>query len=117
MKAAIYVRVRLHPAGGPERALQSQGDASRTRAAHRQEEACRVLAEERGWEVVSVYVDGNHSVNDVRPSLERLIDDVQSGRVEAVVTWSADRLARSPAGFPDDYPWTTFFGAELATVA
>lgn len=65
----------------------------------RQEEDCRALAERRGWGVAEVYVDNDVSAYSGarRPAWERLLDDVRSGAIDAVVGWHVDRLTRSPA--------------------
>lgn len=64
----------------------------------RQEDDCRRLAERRGWPVAEVYVDNDTSAyrSRSRPAYERLVDDLKTGRVDAVVTWHLDRLWRQP---------------------
>ncbi len=54
------------------------------------------LAEQRGWEVVDLYVDHSESgASEERPELERLMDDARAGRLDCVVVWRFDRFARS----------------------
>ncbi|HEU0102279.1 MAG TPA: recombinase family protein [Mycobacteriales bacterium] len=62
----------------------------------RQEQACRELAKQRGWQQVEVYEDNDVSAysGKVRPAYRRLLDDVQAGRVGRVVAWRMDRLHR-----------------------
>lgn len=64
----------------------------------RQEADCRSLAERRGWVVAEVYVDNDLSAfsGKLRPAYRRMLDDIEAGRVDAVVTWHPDRLHRSP---------------------
>jgi site-specific DNA recombinase len=64
----------------------------------RQEADCRRLAERRGWDVVEVYVDNDLSAysGKARPGYQRLLADIEAGKVEAVVAWHPDRLHRSP---------------------
>jgi site-specific DNA recombinase len=64
----------------------------------RQEEDARSYAKSRGWEVVDVYVDNDISAYSGRrrPGYERLLGDLQDGRINAVVAWHPDRLHRSP---------------------
>ncbi|GAA3852024.1 recombinase family protein [Amycolatopsis tucumanensis] len=64
----------------------------------RQEEDCRELAERLGGDVVDVYVDNDISAysGKRRPNYERLLADVEAGRVTAVVAWHTDRLHRAP---------------------
>lgn len=83
-KVAIYVR-------------QSQDKAGNEAAVERQESACRLLAEAKGWSKVALYRDNDRSATDgkERPEFERLIADIECGTVEAVVVWHLDRLTRS----------------------
>ena len=59
-------------------------------------EQLRLLAQQRGWDVVGEYVDhGQSGRRDRRPELDRLMGDVQRGRVHAVAVVRFDRWARS----------------------
>lgn len=64
----------------------------------RQEEDCRKLAESLGWRVVGVYSDNDISAysGKRRPDYERLLEDVKSEHIDAIIAWHADRLHRSP---------------------
>ena len=64
----------------------------------RQEADCRALADRLGWTVAGVYNDNDISAYSGRrrPEYERLLADVEAGRIAAVVAWHADRLHRSP---------------------
>src|SRR5579871_4761609 len=64
----------------------------------RQVQDCRRLAEQRGWRVAEVYVDNDASAwrGRSRPEYRRLLEDVKSGVVDAVVVWALDRLHRAP---------------------
>ncbi|MFZ5481056.1 MAG: recombinase family protein [Myxococcota bacterium] len=56
----------------------------------------RAVAAQRGWEVAGVYEDtGISGTERSRPALDRLIADCKAGRVDVVVVWKLDRLARS----------------------
>lgn len=83
--AGIYVRISSDVTG------QGLG-------VQRQEQDCRTLAAARGWDVVEVYADNDISAysGKVRPAYERLLADVDAGRVRAIVAWHSDRLHRSP---------------------
>ena len=83
--AAVYCRI------SDDRAGQGLG-------VKRQEADARAWCEARGWEVGGVYVDNDVSAYSGRrrPSYERLLEDVEAGRVGAVVAWHPDRLHRSP---------------------
>lgn len=85
MRAALYVR----------QSLDRYGESL---AVTRQETECRDLANRRGWDVVGVYTDNDISASNgkVRPHYERLLADVSSGLVDAIVAWHPDRLHRRP---------------------
>jgi DNA invertase Pin-like site-specific DNA recombinase len=85
IQAGIYTRISSDPDG------TAQGVT-------RQLEDCRKLAEARGWRVVDEYVDNDVSAysGKRRPQYERLMADVTSGRIGAVVVYNMDRLTRRP---------------------
>ncbi|GAC1323978.1 MAG: recombinase family protein [Mycobacteriales bacterium] len=64
----------------------------------RQELDCRALAQRLDWEVVAVYCDNDTSAYSgrPRPGYERMLTDLEAGRIGAVVCWDVDRLTRSP---------------------
>lgn len=64
----------------------------------RQEQDCRELAERLGWQVVAVHVDNDISAysGKRRPGYEALLDDLRSGRADAVIAWHPDRIHRRP---------------------
>lgn len=65
----------------------------------RQQDACRKLAGQLGWKVVAVYADNSKSAYDrrkERPEYERLLADVESGRIDGVLCYAVDRLTRHP---------------------
>lgn len=84
-RAALYCRISEDR---PENAL----------GVERQEEDCRRLAAERGFEVIGAYVDNDVSAysGKRRPEYRRLLVDIDEGLVDVVVTWHTDRLHRSP---------------------
>ena len=48
------------------------------------------------WTIYKVYVDAGYSgANTQRPALQRLIKDVESGKVDRVLVYKLDRLSRS----------------------
>lgn len=81
---AVYVR-------------QSQDKAGNEAAVERQESACRLLAEAKGWGDLRLYRDNDISATSgkARPEFERLVKDIDEGRVEALLVWHLDRLTRS----------------------
>jgi DNA invertase Pin-like site-specific DNA recombinase len=77
-KRAIYVRV-----------------STTTQETERQEVELREYAEKRGWSV-KVYRDKGHSgAKSDRPALNNLVHDIRCRKVDVLVVWALDRLARS----------------------
>jgi len=71
---------------------------------HAQRESCEAYIRSQagqGWSLSpGRYDDGAFSGARMdRPALRRLLDDVQAGRIEAVVVYKVDRLTRSLADF------------------
>lgn len=81
---AIYVR-------------QSQDKTGNEAAVERQESSCRKLSEAKGWEDLNLYRDNDKSATSgkERPEFERLLRDIDAGRISAVVVWHLDRLTRT----------------------
>jgi len=84
-RAGIYVRISSDPQG-----LRA--------GVERQEADCRALAESRGWTVAEVFADNDISAysGKPRPEYKRMLADIESGEINAVITWHLDRLHRSP---------------------
>jgi DNA invertase Pin-like site-specific DNA recombinase len=63
----------------------------------RQREDCLKLCAEKGWEPVE-YVDNDISAasGKTRPAYERMLADIESAALGAVVAWDLDRLHRRP---------------------
>src|SRR5450755_2396610 len=80
-------------------------EASRVRRSlDAQREACLAyIASQRheGWKALpTLYDDGGFSGGTLnRPALQRLMADIQAGRVDLVVIYKVDRLTRSLADF------------------
>jgi DNA invertase Pin-like site-specific DNA recombinase len=82
MRAAIYARVSS--------AEQVEGTSL-----DGQRRECAAEVERRGWALHDEYVDeGVSGALESRPQLDRLLADVQTGVVQAVVVAKTDRLAR-----------------------
>jgi len=69
-----------------------------------QREACEAYItsqKHEGWAVLpNLYSDGGFTgANTDRPALQRLLDDIRAGRIDAVVTYKVDRLSRSLLDF------------------
>ena len=102
-RAAIYVRI------SDDRA----GDAA---GVGRQEADCRDLAARQGWDVADIYTendtsafkrrtvrlpDGSTGLRVVRPVFRRLLDDLATGAVTALIGYDLDRIARDPRDLED----------------
>lgn len=101
--AAIYVRI------SDDKAADAAGVA-------RQERDCRKLANQLGWSVAEVYAendtsafkrrkvrlaDGTTALRVVRPAFRRLLDDLATGAVDALIGYDLDRVARDPRDLED----------------
>jgi site-specific DNA recombinase len=69
-----------------------------------QREACEafILSQrEEGWKALPArYDDGGYSGGTMeRPALQRLLEDVEAGKVNVIVVYKVDRLTRSLADF------------------
>lgn len=64
----------------------------------RQEEDCRKLAKQLGWNVIKVYTDNDISAysGKRRPEYQALLAAMRSGLITGVLAWHPDRLHRSP---------------------
>lgn len=85
MRTAIYAR------------LSVAGDVGEDTGIDRQLADCQREATRRGATTTEKYVDdgiGAYNKRTRRPEFERLLSDVESGRVDTVIAWRADRLAR-----------------------
>lgn len=106
MRAAIYARI-------------SKDTEGTELGVKRQQDDCRREADRRGWDVVGTYVDNDVSATRtrVRPEFQRMIRDIESGQVQAVIVWALDRLTRSPRELEDIIDVADRFKVELANVS
>src|SRR5215208_4744023 len=84
MRAAVYVR-------------QSKDHNDDGLAVERQRQDCLKLCADRGWQP-TVYTDNDRSAytGKRREDYQRLLADIEAGKVDAVVSWDLDRLHRRP---------------------
>jgi DNA invertase Pin-like site-specific DNA recombinase len=85
----------------------------------RQEDLCRKLAADKGWPVVGVYTDNDLSAyaGAPRPGYGQLIEDLESGVVDAVLVVDQDRLTRYPRELEDFIIRADRLGIALANVS
>ncbi len=87
-KVAIYTRVSTIEQAREGYSLEAQ------------RETLERFVRGKGWTIADVYEDGGYSGGSIdRPSLKRLLKDVEGGKVDAVVVWKLDRLTRSVRDF------------------
>ena len=106
--AAIYCRI-------------SDDQEGRALGVARQQEDCSKLAAHVGATVVDTYTDNDISASTrsrkTRPQFDRLISDVRTGRINAIVYYSSDRLTRRPLEFELIIQLVEDTGVKLFTVA
>src|SRR6266508_3122863 len=90
-RAAIFTRVAIYNSISND----PQGIEA---GVERQREDCHALADRLGWQVYDTYVDNDLSAwtGKRRPSYERMLADIRSGKIDAVIVWHEDRLTRLP---------------------
>lgn len=103
--AAVYVRI------SDDRGGAGLGVA-------RQEEDCRKLADRLGWHVAGLYSDNDITAytGKPRPAYQRLLDDLRSGTVNAVLAQHPDRLHRAPKELEEFIDVCEARGAAVQTV-
>jgi site-specific DNA recombinase len=83
MRTGIYVRVSMRE--------QIEGYSLDA-----QEQACRQLAKDRGYQIVGVYRDeGLSGKTTERPAFQAMMRDAEAGRLDVVVVHKLDRFSRS----------------------
>src|SRR5437763_1149487 len=83
-RAAIYARLSRDPTGAAESVDRQLAD-------------CRALAAREGWAAVTEYVDRDRSAYQrgvEREAYDQMFADVEAGRIDVVIAWKPDRLAR-----------------------
>ncbi len=84
-EGGVYTRISSDPSG------QRAG-------VERQRADCEAHCLARGWEVIEVFCDNDASAYGRKPrrAYEAMLAAVESGSINAIVTWHNDRLHRSP---------------------
>lgn len=104
-KAAIYTRI-------------SSDTEGREAGVERQKEDARRLAKRHGWTVVDVYRDNDVSATSGRrrPDWERLLTDLEAGRIDAIAAYSSSRMYRRPRDLQRLIDLTKTHDIEIDTV-
>jgi DNA invertase Pin-like site-specific DNA recombinase len=105
VRAGIYCRI----------SIAAIGDTTKT---DDQERICRDLAARLGWEVTDIYSDPNQSAwqaNRKRKQWDRMLADVETGRINAIVTYHGDRLVRRHEDLSDLLRLAKLKGVKLAS--
>ncbi len=104
MRVALYARY----------SSENQRDASITD----QLKICRVHAEKHGWQIVEEYTD--HAISGaslLRPGIQALMMDGQSGRFDIVLAEAMDRLSRDQEDIAGLYKRMSFGGVKIVTLS
>src|SRR5262245_31280355 len=83
VRAAVYLR----------QSLDKLGDEL---AISRQLEECVALCERKEWTWTKYEENNTSASKGTRPVYRQMLDDIEAGKVDAVVTWNLDRLHRQP---------------------
>lgn len=76
--------------------VSTQEQAREGYSIEEQQSRLKAFSDAMGWYNTKQYVDAGYSGgNRARPALQKLVADVESGRVEKVVVFKLDRLSRS----------------------
>lgn len=105
MRTGIYVRISSDIEGTGLGVARQRAD-------------CEALAERLGWQVVGVYEDNDVSASKgtLRPAYQRMVRDIESGQINAVIVWDVDRLTRTPRELEDVIDFAERQGLKLASV-
>jgi site-specific DNA recombinase len=108
LPVGLYVRLSEVRPGDEPIALETQ------------EADARELAHRRGWHVAEVYRDAGRSAwadSRERPAFDRMVGDLEEGRIRGVIAWKQDRLGRRVVEVADLLDRCRRLGAVVATVA
>lgn len=105
IQAAVYVRI-------------SQDSEDTGLGVARQLRDCRALAEGQGWHVAEVFEDNDVSASNgkPRPAYQRMVREIEAGRIQGIIVWDVDRLTRTPRELEDVISWAERHGLHLASV-
>lgn len=104
-RAGIYLRISSDPSGN-------------RLGVSRQLKDCQEKALAKGWSVTKTYEDNDISAfsGKRRPAYEQMLQDLESGEIDAVIVWDLDRLTRRPVEMEAFIALADRRGVALATV-
>ena len=79
---------------------------------------CKERAKREGWRVVNCYTD--HAISGaslIRPGMQMLLQDAQSGKFNVIVAEAIDRLSRDQEDIAHIYKRTRFAGVRIVTLS
>lgn len=105
ISAALYLRI-------------SQDSEATGLGVARQRADCEALADAKGWTVMGVFEDNDVSATSgkPRPEYQRMVREIEAGRIQGIVVWDVDRLTRTPRELEDVISWADRHGLALASV-
>lgn len=90
---------KIYNVGIYVRLSRDDGDAKESESIENQKDYCSRYVQDNGWNIVQYYADDGYSgTNFDRPAFKRLITDIESGMVNAVITKDLSRLGRDYIG-------------------
>ncbi len=79
---------------------------------------CRDRATKEGWEIVDSYSDRSISgASLIRPGIQALMEDAQTGQFEVVIAESIDRISRDQEDIAGVYKRLSFAGISIVTLS
>jgi site-specific DNA recombinase len=100
---------------------QSLGTDKQPHSLSMQRDMALEYAEKRDWIIHDVYDEGNRSARkttlEERPELKRLLNDVKAGKIQRVVVFKRDRLARKVQQYIEIYRVLKKYNVELHLTA
>ncbi len=78
------------------RLSRDDGNVDESQSIQSQREALTEYVEQQGWNLIDYYIDDGYSGTDFnRPSFQRLLKDIEAGRINIVITKDLSRLGRN----------------------
>lgn len=84
----------------------------------RQEEDCRKMATQLGWEVLEVFIDNDISAHSgqYRPQYRKMLSAIEEGKIQAILAYHPDRLHRRNSELEEFVNFVERHGTQIQTV-